>query len=712
MIRQLMREQLRSQRSYLIWTTALLAIAIGLTSYSALVSTQLDAVSDHVNASYGMDGEWRTLVNVSNDEDPYGDGSLTMARGDLEALMAEADAEGAGMTVRADTTLLIVPTGASADAHRDRTWYTASTLTGAVDWSGLLADGAAPGAGEVAIDATWAAENDVAIGDTVSAGRFGFDADGGEAGFTVAADLTVSGLLRTSVTGTYSVWMPPALIGWDTALNLDLESFAAQGYETEFWTVLADLSAHQETPTLTALNADRQWTSYSTGENASAQYLLLASGVMVLGLIGMAFAVGRARAQSRTGWVATARVLGARRSAIVGATLLETLAVGLAAGLIGVGGAYGLLAIQWSALTSANPDALIPPSVAVPLWLAAGLIGVALLIAVIMGAIPAFWAARVEPATALKPSTPIEQATVSRTVPFWPVVALWALSAGLLYVLIHAPSDTSWGATAIEVASTSAVGPLATAAAAITSVAVLIETTRRIVRAVARRLERSPRPWAMTAGAALSGRPGLASAPAAVLALATTAIVAWVSSMVLWEWSAQWEYAPITVVRAQFAGPFSFPTGAYADYSEMLTITALVGGLLVLVALAAFLVGRQATRDEAAAHTALGLDARAARLAAALQFGLPLTLGVGLGTVAGTLGAALTYSIPISTYDEVADATTTADAGTGWAFANLTHVTIPVLVMLAALVIAIAVGAAVAALTARTSTRVLEGARP
>ncbi|WNM24746.1 FtsX-like permease family protein [Demequina capsici] len=708
MIRQLVGEQLRSHRAYVIWTTALLTLAIGFASFAAFVGVQQGAVVQHVASAHGMDGGWSTAVAVSQGDPSVDCACLTVTPAELNALLGEANAEGAGIAAITDTGLTVIPAGVSPadwlDQAETHPVYGASATTGEVDWPTLLESGDAPGAGQVAVDAQWAADNGVAAGDPITIATFGIDRD-----FVSLGTVTVSGLLRTTASGGYAAWQEQTLIGWDSVFDLEQRAYAARGADPDESLDMVMLSAQRETPSLAALDADQVGHDYFLEHGGPNSYLLIAAGVLVIGLIGMAFAVGRAQAQARTQWVATARVLGARRSTVVAATAVETAAVGLVAGVLGAGIAYAALAVEWAGVLSANPDALIPSSVAVAAWYPLGMVAVSLVIAAIMGAVPAFWAARVTPAAALKPETPATSAQFSRTVRVWPLLVVWGLAFVVVLMMVQGlPGDTGWG---VALHYSSAYGLLrwiVLLAAGVTSLAVIVEIMRRVVRATAVALERSSTPWMLTAGAALRGRPALAAAPAAVLALASGVAMYTVVAIALTAWSETWE--PYVSVDPQWEalGPFAFGAGRFAGYRTTLVEVTIVGFLLVLVALAAFTAGRHATRAESTAHAALGLDARAARLASAVQFGLPLALGVVVGAALGSATACLMFSTESRTYSESGDVTSQTMLGPTWAFTHLSHTVVPGLAALLVLLGSVAVGATAAALTTRNPARLVE----
>ncbi|WP_159451317.1 FtsX-like permease family protein [Demequina sp. NBRC 110054] len=710
MIGQLMRENLRAHRTYLFWTTALLALTIGLTSYVALTAAQHSTVADYVAEAHGVHGSWRTQVAVGDpDTDGAGDAEV-ITRDQLAELLEQATAEGAGVSARTEILLTLgseleTATYVSSDSAD---WNTTAT-TGAVDWDTLLLTGDAPATGEIVVDAAWAEDNGIAVGDALTAGTLSaYDLDGS----VPLSTLTVSGLLRTPVVGEYEVWQEQAIINWDTAL--DLAEVAAVAGSPESGTLQAvSLYAERETPALATVTRTAVWDPYDATIAYGVEYYALAAGVLVVGLIGMAFAVGRSQAQQRVRWVATARVLGTRRATIAAATVTETVAWGTLAGVAGLLGAYAVTALQWEALVAANPEALLPAHLSLPVWVVLGLVALGVLLAAIIGAIPAFWSARVAPTAALTAVTPVSSVPVSRTAPLWPLLALWTVcSAGTLLGVHGTPGDAGWSVRVAEAPGMGVVAVVTYICAGVVTTMLVVELVRRAVAAVAVRLSRARRPWALTAGSALLARPALASAPAAVFALATTVGSGFATYLALYVWAYDTQAGTSSADPAvPFLGPFAFPSmGASLStgYGTQARVTALVAGLLALAALAAFVSSRSAHTDEDRAAAAMGLDAHAARRAAALQFGGPLALGTLLGGLIGPCLAAALFSYDYVLHDAAWNVTALAHVGPTWAFAHLSHATLPAALILTVMLACVAAGAAIVAATTRVAARPLE----
>ncbi|WP_159448492.1 FtsX-like permease family protein [Demequina sp. NBRC 110052] len=715
MIRQLMREQLRSHRTYVIWTTALLTLAVAMASYAAFSGAQGAAVSQHAAEAYGMDGDWIGFAQLYDNGYTDPGVAVTTAQ-ELSATISAANQQGAGAAARMDFGLdLSTPLAQSDGSTIPTLWPTTSAeaVTGDLDWDALLASGSAPGDGEIAVSASQAALAQAQIGDTVSVSTWVWANPEDEDVEVDLGTLTISGLLRDPLPGDYHVDTPTGLVTFETASDLDARLYSA-GVEVWDGALLsyATITAEEPTDALAAYWDPGVWMgSFIVLLPATPVVLAVGAGVLLVGLIGMAFTVGRAQAQARTGWIATARVLGATRGTIATATALEVLVIGFVAGLGGSALGYAAVAMNWIAQLAEAPDALAPPSMQAPLWLWAAMTGVGVVIAAIIGAIPAFWAARVAPAAALKPVTPATQAEISRKAPIWPVLALWALFTVPLLIGLHVTDSRQ---PLMHVLSLAA--PLLGFGALVTSVPLMIELTRRSVARVSHRIALGSRPWAIAAGGALTGRLRQASGPASVIALAAsvafgittwTALARWADDAPVMYWGTSHAPSPLDQMLVG--------TG-YDDFGATLMGVIAIGMLtLVAVALGAFMSLRQATAAEADATAALGLDARGARMASGVQFASPMLTGLALGALVGIAGAVSMFSYqawePIA---ETADGAAYSDSyqvGPIWAVTHLSHAVVPLLLVLAISLICVGLGAAIVAATTRTSSRPLDRTR-
>ncbi|WP_062389632.1 FtsX-like permease family protein [Demequina iriomotensis] len=682
MIGELMKAQAAAHRSYLISTAAMLTLGVALAGYAALSAAQQDAVDRNAARAFGVGGVWSRHVYVHTSSD-----GSAMTHEELDAALDAADAEGA----RSSALHRNVPYGLQAPVGDDvwSTWNPAG-VRGEVDWDALLLSGEAPGPGEVAVEVGWETSGGLALGDTMTVVGDVTTEDGEWTAIELGT-LTVSGFLRPGAEGRYGITPFDAVLTWDDSWEFwDAWLATQQNLIEDEWGTSAEVGAQRVTPALDAVTGEA-WDLWFGGNHPQGLIQILAFTAAVLGvaMIGLAFAVGRAQAQTRSRWVATARALGARRSAIAVATVAEVALVGLAAGVAGVAIAWGAVALEYAAFAGAHPDALLPAGVEVAPWvlLAIGSLGLAM--AAILGAIPAFWAMRTPPAVALKPETPVSEARVGPRIRSRWIVGTW----GALFVATVA---LGWPAGLNDARQTALIGLILATMAA--TVPALVRAARLMVAATGRRLARGSRPWAIAAGDALTGRPRLASIPAGVMAVVTAALVAAMSWHLLAEWGDElpdtvgwgWPWLPRAL---QVPGYIGQALGG--DVYVMVAALGIVA--VVLASLAAFVAAARATAPDDQARRALGLSAATARAAMAARFAVPLILGALLGATAGVAGTLLTYhgseidqTVPI-------DFSGTIEAhwvGPAWALANAGHLLLPVLAVIAVASAAIAIGAA------------------
>lgn len=678
-----MREQARAQHGYLAWTAALLTLAVALAGYAAFSAAQQAAVERTLAQAYGLAGPWARTVPM--------EGSASWAQ--LDELLDAADAEGA------QTAALHWGFGTEISATVDggERWsaMTVAGVRGAVDWDTLLLSGAAPGPGEVALGQGWAVRGGLATGDTVIVSADTLSPDG-EYTTLELGTLTVSGFLREGTDGRYAVQPADAVLAWDDSIAFwEAWKVAQEAGSPDEWGTSVEVGAQVATASLERLDrhgADSAstWTMLVSSPSTSmVQVLAITAAVLAMGMVGTAFAVGRSQAQVRSRWIATARVLGARRAHVAVATALEVLVLGLAASAGGVAVAWGAVALEYAAFASAHPDALLPPGVDIPFALVLAIASLGILMAGILGAIPALWAARVSPAAALKPGAPATADRPSEAGTRRRPYGAWAILSGLL-VLVTWPGQATSG----QLWAIGAVG----VAAGIATLIMLTRAARDLVRWAALRLAGSAHPWALAAGDALLSRPKVASAPAAVLAVGTTVLTAALTWTVLATWG---ETLPDTVGWGYPWLPRAFQIPALYPERVYVGLTVLGLGALTLASMAAFIASVRATSAEDAARRAMGLSHRDARLSMAVRFAVPLALGSLLGAAMGTAGTLLTFhgveieqTLPIDFAGEI----DSYAVGPTWALAHATHLVAPLLAVLGVAAAWIAVGGMVAAL--------------
>ena len=410
MIWALTREQVRSQWRYLLAAALVIAVTVGIASYGALMTLTLAFTQGEIDHLMGYDRE--TVADAST--------TTGLAYEDLAPSVDAANADGHEVVAVANAWLTL-PTDGST------TYGELVALYGDVDWSTILVAGSAPQNGQIAVNAEWASDNDVEIGDALNPATGGTNADGSDTQTPLA--LTVSGFTRSPVeTAAVQLYVPSGFVSWDDvpALN-QAYAEATPGAGTEDGVpVGVTISGNGNWPWNAQLATSVNPYGYSSNP-AGAIAIIAGIGVaaLVIGLVAMAFALGRAQAQARTKWIGTVRALGATKRQIAAASLLESVAIGTAAGLAGIvlGGLAATAHLAVIAVRVANPMILRPPAGYLAVALAAVVLGVVL--SLIVGAVPAFWSSRVETTAALKPVNDLSEATASREVKTWPLVVVW-----------------------------------------------------------------------------------------------------------------------------------------------------------------------------------------------------------------------------------------------------------------------------------------------
>lgn len=689
MIVRLMREQARAHRAYLAWTGALLTLTVALAAFAALDVVRQSAIHAHATGAHGTDGA--TAVSFVAGEDIPD--AVAPAR--FEGAFAAAEQSGARPTATLELWNLSLT---NADGEQSTAWEALAPVVGSrgnLDWDRVLLGGTPPVPGEIAVEAAWAERAGVVIGDSVPLSTGEWEGAPEDLGAR-----TVSGLLRSGLEGRYDLRVAAGVLAWDDAVDLHGQTTPqfSDGAGSPLDLAYVQVAAREPSADIAALGP--RSTPWVGGlQEATVQVAGLAAGVLAVGLIGIAMTVGRARAQSRSQWIATARVLGARGHHVAAATLGEVALTGLLAGLAGTAIAAAAHAVAWAAFTSSHPLALLPPGLTWPGWLLAGAVGFGVVLAAALGALPAFWASRVTPVAALKPVSPVTEAELSRRIsPAW-IYGLWGALVAVLIVL----SQTGEGPGGDGTSPWLGLVWITAGAAAIASVAMLAELNRGIVRGLGSRLRRSRRPWALAAGDALTSHPRQAAVPATVMSVAGLAF----GVITVWLSLAMWADALMTFEpwNPAFDSPVSLPPrlgpgGVHA--TPLLVAAALTFAMLALASLAAFVASRQATAQDDDARSALGLTARNARFGAAAHFALPLLSGLAVGLALGALLAVGTFRGSVAVDAEGGSVV----AGWTWAAQHSGHAVLPLLAvtLVGAATIAIA-AAVVAALRPARSSR-------
>lgn len=628
MIGILAREQWRFQRMYVVWTAAIVATAVGFATFATLsAATQgaLDQYSDHallVDAPFN-DLAVLTDLGVAVPED-VGDYGTPTTTDELTRAIDAANADGAGAFAHVESSVVLTSASKAHGAQAsDWPWpTTVSAVWGQPDWNGILSAGTAPDPDGIVLPANTARDLGVGIGDAVQVGHTEEGADG-RWRFVSDGELTVSGLAHDI-----------ELYGregnaYASHEQLPLLRVAQTRGEPDGmqWPIQAHVGWQHPSSALDPFSF--QWGAPSLrtfGSSATLPWLLAA--LFTVGGVVAAFTLGRAQAGSRVKWIATARALGARRSHLVGVGALEWGAVFAAGTLVGLGLGWGAAwlahARHLAGFASPPPVELSTPLVAIGLLIALA----AVLSAAVVG-VPSLHALRVPPTAALKDTPAADTAHLSRTVRFWPVTAVFMvfwLATTWLYRSPFAGADL--------------LASLCALASVVAGIAVLVESSRLLVKLTAIRLARSHRPSVIHASMTMTGHPQQVAALATIHALLITAISGVIISRqadtASFGWSAYvpWEQMPLTD-RIQNAIVQAVPSPLSAP-----TILALLVAVQLLV-LAIMASARRVAWNESSTSGALGLSGRSAALGDAMAWWIAQALGVCVGLLLGlvTVGA-------------------------------------------------------------------------
>lgn len=624
MIRVLAREQWRFQRTYVVLAAAIVAAAVGFATFATLTAaTQgaLDAFSNRMDLSVAP---YRAVVLLDDpgfySPESAADWGVPVTSAELGDMIDRANADGAGAVASVAVWADLAPAAHPEDATAPLWgWPSIRAGWGDVDWASILAEGTAPGPRDIVLPAATARTLGVGIGDAVQVGHTATpDPDTWE--FVPDTTLTVSGLAYDS---TEDGWTGQAYTSPDQLTAL-AAAYAGDRRPDEGTIIQAVVGWQQPTPELDRLAG--AWDSQggrTFGSTGPTPWLLAA--LFTVGAIVTAFTLGRAQAQSRVQWIATARALGARRGHLLGVAALEWGIVGGLGAVVGVGAGTAAAATAHAHRMSGLPAAP-PVGLSAPLFVIALMIALAALLSASVVAVPSVLALRVPPTAALKDTTTADTAELSRRVRFWPVAAVFLAS----WLGAVALSQSRWESATLALA-------LCGIAAAVSGLAVLVESCRALVRATAARLGRSHRPWAIHASMTMTGHPQQAAALAIVQALLMLglggAMVSSEPSGAVFGWTA---YSPISyMVSSQ--GAAAYVSQNITTPLTLRTVVALVAAMQVLV-VAIALSSRRVARTESSTAGALGLSGSAATRGDAASWWLAQAHGTWVGALAGVVG--------------------------------------------------------------------------
>ncbi len=645
MILRLVREQLRAHGRFVAWSTALLAVGMGLATFTLVIGAT--AFSSPA-ATADLFPSWREhgAVIASFDDaapplpkDYSFDQHMPVSQ--VEALLDEV-ANMPGVT--AERGFPVAITNPHFDPAND--YFDVGAYRTPVAWDDYLLTGSPPASGEIVVNADTADRLGIVLGD-----RLELRTPRTEGADARTMTFVVSGLSRRSATdslGTY-FFIPAGVISWD-------DSFEAERLLSQDgpWTMpdgtapytTVQIGWDGDNPTLAPyedpLGGSTTWhfrlDANSLAVGAMAFPTPVALGVaLILGLLGAAFGMGRAQGQIRTEWIATARVLGATKRTILASSVLEALVLGSAGLIVGFGGGLlGALAFQ-GYRRGAYPEVFIPPHLSIPAIVPVTVAALSFGIAAILASVPAFWATRVAPVAALKPVAPATSAPSSRSVSrWWPVgIALAGLVVALVAYHLDQVHYLTWGPySTYEGGHPSGLAlRLSATVAGVAGFAVLVDALRALVARLASRIARIPRAWAVAAGDGLASHARLHTFAAASFTILVGMVVAGVSPAappVLdgFNWQA-WRESPLGTLRAYLDGR------VWGSHWYGLLIPALIAA--AIIAIGVTLSSRRVLAADSATRAALGLSRRAERIAAAVRQGAPMMLGIVVGAGVGWL---------------------------------------------------------------------------
>jgi|GEM_PF-2066161 len=651
--------QLRSNRSFTLWTAGLMTILVAILAYIVIAGATQATISRDAAAIYGEDRDSYGSVSfalsppVQNAVAPDAQDGTQGVIAVPDPGIAPSDFDAALASSKSSDAMAIAQNSlrTSPIEQGDAEWWTDGQAINAVALRGnveipALAHGVAPAhLGEVTLASNVARRLGVSIGDDLTLYPVGWQPDTRDQGTTPRV-MKVVGLAASNDLIGYDVYLPDAYVSWDevttpegvlvsTFVQFDenqLPVRSLEGYADVHWT--GDDKALDPyrvpgwiTPTASGFSLP----------HATVAWFGAAIALFVA-MIVMSFAVGRSQASARTQWVATVRTMGARRAHIVAAATVEALLLAGIAVVVGTGLGVALAQAQLSLARAESPAPFGPSAIAWHWALLPVVIAAAAVVAVVVAAVPAFWAARVAPTAALKPVSDVTETELSRRVPITWLIIPFAIGAALVEL------------TALDFgAPVAAVAILGWIIVIVAGFALVVEVLRTVIAAVGRALSRSRRPSLLTAGDSLATRPRQAVAPALLMAVAVSLLTLWSCIQAN---SATEYWAP---GEGGFSGldatSLDFLRSNLLGFTTIATIT-IAALALQLVAAAIITSHRAATSHEAAARRAMGLSRRAEAIALWWQQWLPQAVGVCVGFAVGLIGFVARASVSTSPFTE------------------------------------------------------------
>jgi len=631
-ILRLVRTQLRSEWRSSVLGVGVLAFALALATFSMVVAATAIFHQDNYAGAYETDPDQYFFVDTIQG-DPISEScpacwvNQVMSVDEIEQLVDEASQLS---PVEAESFTVGMLLG--DDPTYDHVIYFDIPLTPQAS-DRFLYQGEAPHSGQVALSWDFTDRLNLEVGDFVTFESITSITP------TTPVRLEISGILYSGDVDPYPAgWVRQGLLSWDDIESLqrslpsgphrDPDTGATSNFITTF------ISWSGDNPILEPYlqeNTGFYYEDFSWSRAFSTLYgptgwALLVAVLTVACLIVAALSMGRAQAQARTRWSATARVLGASSRAIAAASLVETVVVSVLGVGIGLGAGVGLANLHLALLRATHPHGLLPLSVSVPGEVLVAGAAVGLVLAIVLAAIPAFWASRVTPAAALKPSTPVSEATLSRSVSqWWPVglTAVGAILAGIA-AAIGGPS------TGVELVSL-----ISTIILIVAGPALVIQAVRELVSLTGGALTRSKRASVLTAGdGILSGR------RAFTFAALGTFVTGGGTSM--------WITANASIATdpdQPYRGWGEIPLRGLGDWWRhfvadpgTLAFTAVAFGVVALVAIVVAASFNALTSKDDSIREALGLSRRAERIAVGGRQAAVMSIGTIAGSLTGCVG--------------------------------------------------------------------------
>lgn len=614
MIWRLGLEQLRANRGYFVRTVSLLALLVAVLTHVIVIGATQAVMNQRASAVWGGDLSRQGYVMVTDAGAWPHHAAVTPA--ELRSLIdatpgAAAFTSGGARTVPVD----------EFTWTRPDEFLSVLAVYGARDAEALLASGRLPeAAGEVALASDVAETLGWSVGDDVTlyADVWVPQEDGSIVDEVHTYELV--GLLTPTTMPGFEVATPAAVLAWADVERpdglLSQASFEDEGVRGTF----VQLGWDGPSP---ALDRYLTWEGGFGYERlvmpqASGVWFALAA-VLAAAMVIMSFAVGRSQAATRSGWIATARTLGATKRQVAWATVAETVVMAGIALVAGIVAGIVAAQAQLSIATASSGVSIAPTTVSLHWSIVPTVAFATLLVTVAIAAIPAFWAARVPPVAALKPVSDITEAELSRRVsPHW----LWIPTVlGMLLIVLG-----NWQPTApldAVIVAGMIMAPLGIGGLS-------VEAARGAIPWAGRRLAASASPSRLTAGDALATRPRQAVAPALATLTAIGVFTVFVLNqsvnhqrLLAEDWWMAFEDASL------FGSLLSWGTGG-------LVAAVVLGAVMIqLVTTAIFVAHRSSTRRETATRRALGLSTVQEERAQWWQQMVPQVIGAALGLAIG-----------------------------------------------------------------------------